>query len=107
MSKKYKHKPPHNGDPLLLIENQALRTKFEALSAEHETLQTALRLLTSEDKDTLIAAIKQIKEPQYYVTTQHGISLNPHQHQMVYATGATSTSIHNSGIIGSNGNGTV
>lgn len=61
MSKNYKHKPPHQGDPLLKIENNALRTKLQKATKELDTLQIALRMLTNKDKDKLIKAVEQIE----------------------------------------------
>lgn len=80
MSKKYQHQPkPQKGALELSInrlskENQALRT-------ENETLQTALRLLTSADKQDLLKAVKQVEDVRVF----NGAWIQAHTH----ATGAS------------------
>ena len=64
MTKKYKHQNPHVTDKLLVIENNTLRTKLQDATRDLERLQTALRLLTSADKQTLLNAIDYIEKPQ-------------------------------------------
>ncbi len=63
MSKKYKHTKPSGGPNLKKVEEDldcALK-KLSALRIEHRRLQTALRLLTSVDKDDLIKAVERIE----------------------------------------------
>lgn len=62
MSKKYKHKPFYRDEhSALRASNVKLISKNEALSKETKTLQIALRMLTSTDKETLIEAIEYIE----------------------------------------------
>lgn len=70
MSKKYKHKPPQKN------ELSVLRTKYEALSKEHETLQTALRMLTSTDRQTLLDAVKSVESGNTFTTTTTALAPN-------------------------------
>ena len=58
MSKKYKHKPPFKKNEIVQLRNANAKLKYE-----NETLQTALRMLTSEDKEDLLNAVNFIKNP--------------------------------------------
>lgn len=62
MSKKYQHKNPHITDPLLRIENAALRTKLQNATKENNKLEIALRMLTGTkiEKADLLAAIERL-----------------------------------------------
>ena len=61
MTKKYKHQPR---PPKVHLDLQRANKALSDLQRDHERLQTALRMLTSTDKQTLLDAVESLENQE-------------------------------------------